>query len=377
MTSKERMLAAWRCEDVDHVPFGVHFWPAPRHEHAVWSNEPERLAYFRDREWDTRLEVGTWVTPLPEVQVEVQVERAGTQPVLRQRWQTPAGTIEELLRVTDDWPGRCDASHPVGFGDDFRTSRYLEFPFKTTDDLAALPYLFPANNPRDRQRMVRQHQTARALADEFQIPLLAYHGTGLDWLIWLYPPEEAVLRTQDDPACIHHLLEQINAAHYAQLELLLELGVDGVIRRGWYESTDFWSPGLFATFARPWLEREVALAHAAGAAYLYLMDTGITPLLGELSAIPFDCLYGADPATSGQDLGRIRHALPGKSLWGGISGPLHLGMGTPADVEQAVETAFATCGNRGFILGLAVGIRANWPWENIQAFDRAWRKLRR
>jgi len=370
------MMAAWRSQPVDHVPFGVHFWPTPRHPHAIWSTERERLAFYRNREWDARLEVGTWISPLPDVQVEVRYEGDGVEQVLHQRWQTPTGTLSERLRVTDDWPGQRDATNPVGLGDDFRTSRYLEFPFKAEEDLAVLPYLFPVNNPRDRERMVRQYQEARALADEFDVPLVAYHGTGMDWLIWLYPPEEAVLRVVDEPQFVHGLLDQINAAHYAQLALLLELGIDGVIRRGWYESADFWNPELFAEFARPWLEKEVALTHDAGAAYLYLMDTGIIPLLGELSAIPFDCLLGADPATSGQDLGLIRRSLPGKALWGGISGPLHLGLGTPAEVEQSVDAAFAACGTTGLILGLAVGIRSNWPWENVQAFDRAWRRLR-
>ena len=44
--------------------------------------------------------------------------------------------------------------------------------------------------------------------------------------------------------------------------------------------------------------------------------------------------------------------------------------------DRAAEQAFAACGSRGFVLGPMVGIRADWPWENIEACDRAWRRLR-
>ena len=376
MTTKERLLAAARCQPVDHVPLAFHFWAHPRHARAVWNNEAERLAFYRAREWDARVEIGAWVSPSPEVRVEVEYETRDGNTILHQRWHTPAGTIEERLRVTDDWPGPRDAANPVGFGDDFRTSRYVEFPFKTPDDLATLPYLFPHDNPLDREQLIRQHREVRALADEFQVPLTLYHDCGMDWLIWLYPAEEAVLRTQDEPEMMHALLDHINAAHNARLQTALELGVDGVIRRGWYESADFWNPALYAEFARPWLEREVAQAHAAGTVFYYLMDTGIMPLLEQLAGIPFDCLYGADPATSQQDLAVIRRALPGKSLWGGLSGPLHLGLGTPAEVEQATNDAFDAWGTTGLILGTGVGFRYNWPWENLMALERVWKKRR-
>lgn len=63
-------------------------------------------------------------------------------------------------------------------------------------------------------------------------------------------------------------------------------------------------------------------------------------------------------------------------MWGGISGPEHLGRGTPPDTERAVERAFEACGKTGFILGPGVGIRHDWPRENIEACSRAWKRLR-
>jgi hypothetical protein len=40
------------------------------------------------------------------------------------------------------------------------------------------------------------------------------------------------------------------------------------------------------------------------------------------------------------------------------------------------ERAFAACGRRGFVLGPVVGFRCDWPWKNLDACDRAWRRLR-
>ena len=371
MTSKERLLAAWRCQEVDYVPMAWHFWPSPLHAQATWHSERERLEFYRRRWWDARVEVETAVTPLPEVRTEVRYETDRGGPVLHQVWHTPAGSVSERLRVTEDWPPPNDRQQncPMGFRDDFRTSRYVEFPFKSAADLATLPYLFPLENAQDAQRLVQQHREARMLADEFQIPFLCYHPAGMDWLVWLYPAEEAIIRAQTEPDVITALLDHINRAYFRQLQLMLQLGVDGVCRRGWYESADLWSPKLFVKYARGPLEQDIRACHSAGGVFIYLMDSGVVPLLGEAAHLDFDCLFGVDPATSPVDLRRIRQALPGKSLWGGISGPLHIGRGSPSDAEGAVERAFDACGRAGFVLGLGVGIRYNWPWENVEACD--------
>ena len=374
-------MAAVRCQAVDHVPMAFQFWrPPAAGPKTPWADERGRSEFYRRREWDTRVEVHTSVTPLPEVQVEVRYETLDDQPILHQVWHTPAGKLEERLRVTNDWPtGDRSANSPLGFYDDFRSSRYIEFPFKSASDLATLPFLFPVDNAGDRDRMISEHRQAKALAEEFHVPLIGYQVAGMDWLVWLYPPQEMILRARSEPAMVHALLDQINRAYRKRLEILLELGLDGVFRRGWYESTDFWSPRDFREFARRPLAEDIGAAHASGCALIYVMDSGVVPLLGELAALDFDCLFGVDPALRPVDLRQVRAALPGKSLWGGISAPLHLGRSAPAETERAVEQAFESCGRLGFVLGPVQTIRPigpAWPWENIEACDRAWRRLR-
>jgi len=66
-----------------------------------------------------------------------------------------------------------------------------------------------------------------------------------------------------------------------------------------------------------------------------------------------------------------RHAF-----WGGVSGPIHIGEGTPEIARQAVRDAFDTFGRRGLVLNAVPSIRAHWPWENALAMFDEWRRLR-
>lgn len=377
MTSKERLLSAIRGEPVDHVPMVVRFWGNPRHERAIWQDERERLEFFAARGWDTHIDLWCLVRPTQDVAGEVAYEQDDRGVIRHQVWHTPAGDVHERLRATDDWPESQTATDCIGLLHDFRPARYVEVPFKAADDLAALPYLVPVENPLDEDDLTRNYQALRALADEFQVPVFADIRPGLDWLVWLFSAQEAVLRTMDSPEMMRQILDHIGAAYRRRQDLLLALGVDGTIRSGWYESADLWSPELFRAYAVPALEEELRAVRAAGAAFVYLMDSGVRPLLPELDGLDLDCLAGIDPATAGgTDLAEVRRQLPGKSIWGGLSGPLHLGLETPQGVERAVERAFTACGRDGFILGPMVGLRYNWPWENLEACDRAWRRLR-
>jgi len=46
----------------------------------------------------------------------------------------------------------------IGLGSDFRTTRYIEFPFKEDKDLDALPYIFPLENAVDEEYIVNDYK---------------------------------------------------------------------------------------------------------------------------------------------------------------------------------------------------------------------------
>jgi hypothetical protein len=356
----------------------INFRRDDLHAKATWTSERERLATFREWGWDTYVRVYLPITPSRDTRVEIRRAADAEGTVLHQTWRTPARTIEERLRVGDDWLAAKGDIAYLRIDDDFRPSRYLEVPLKTSDDFAALEHILPIDNPADLDVLARNYVEARALGEEFGFPVAAVESSGLDWLIWLWPAEEAILRASLETASIERLIDHIDRATRRRLAALFDLGVDFSVRRGWYEGTDFWSPTLFRRLAVPALERQIALARQAGVPFVYLMDSGITPLLSDLAGLRFDCLHGADPvlARVRQDLREIRAALPGKALWGGISAPEHLARGTPAATERAVEEAFAACGRTGFLLGPCATLRSYFPWENMLAGERAWRRLR-
>lgn len=377
MNSRERVLAAIRCQEVDYIPFIIEWNQQQKlHESMTWKNERERLAYHHQRGLDSYTYAYGSVTPTSDVKIDMNIVTEGDTQYMYQSWKTPAGEITEKLKVTDDWDELQWKPAYMHFNSDFRTPRYVEFPFKTMKDLDTLEYLFPIENPADTEEITRTYYEKRKIADEFNFPVFVYFDAGMDWLMWLFPVEEFVTRVIAEPEFVTRLLNHINKAKHARLELLLKLGVDGIVRRGWYESTDVWSPAIFRQYAKPVLEKEIEMVHSYGKVYTYLMVTGINPLLPDLDSLKFDCIFGPEPALGGQDLQQIHDALPGKAFWGGISGPEHFGADTPVAAEKAVERVISIYGKKGLILGMGATYRHYWPYENYLAAEKAWRRLR-
>jgi uroporphyrinogen-III decarboxylase len=303
-----------------------------------------------------------------------QTQEAGSPyPLLHKEYQTPAGPLSAVVKRTEDWPWGDD----IPFFDDFSPPRYAKPWITGLDDVERLRYLLQPARGADRDRVAKSYREARTLGKEHDAIVGAGGGTGLDFVCWFCGFEQAVLFAMEQPAIIDGLLDIAARIYLASTELLCELGVDYIERRGWYESADFWSPALYRRFARPLLEKEVALAHACQCPVRYLMVTGIMPLLPQLAEIPFDALIQIEPVLGGQDQRRIVQALGDKKAFlGGISAPAHLHQGTPEQVRQAVREAFEVFGHRGFTLGCSAGIRPYFPWENVQAMIDEWKRLR-
>ena len=377
MTSKERILCALRGGDVDYVPFIISWNENQRlHERLSWRSERERLLFASDMGWDTFARIGSPVTPAKEVTVRREIVDSGGKKVAVQVWETPAAVLREELNFTDDWDRSELGGEYIWLASDFRTTRYVEFPFKSEGDLDALEYIFPIDNPFDMEQMAESYKRQRKIADEFDYPLFAQYDAGMDWLFWLYPLEEAVYRIIDNPAHIGRILDQINGAKLRRLELLLALGVDGVIRRGWYECTDIWNPGILRERAWPTIKREIDMTHAAGKPYIYLIDTGAKAIAGDLAAMDIDCIHGLDPVQGDMTVKDAHAAFPGKTLWGGLSGPKHFGADSADAARCAVEEAISVYGRKRLILGMAASYRYYYPWENYLAAESAWRRLR-
>ena len=183
--------------------------------------------------------------------------------------------------------------------------------------------------------------------------------------------------SMDCPEIIERFLEIEHCTTMRRAGVLADLGVDVICRNGFYETTDFWSPRQIKRFLVPYLREEIDVMRSGGAAVIYTVETGVVPMLDILADLDFDAYHAIEPVLGGQDVRTVAEKLCGRhATWGGVSGPTHIGEGTPEAARQAVREAFEVFGPRGLVLSAVPSIRAHWPWGNALAMFDEWRKLR-
>lgn len=368
MTSRERMIAAMRGEAVDRVPVPQTFWRGdPDEQRFRWNSLKDEIAWMRRYGFDPYIPI-----PLPQIWNREIDQKSWTEenldepyPILCAEWSSPRGRLTAKVRVSDDYPHKR-----IPLFDDFNTPRFTKPLICNGEDLLTLVHMDPWGTPAgdDLKDWRQQGKERRRLADSESLALSSYGGTALDYMIWSSLADQAIMLVLDYPRETAAFLEYLNTHTEQMLALCIEAGADFVLRRGWYDSADFWGPEQFTAFAAPFISRTVAMSHDAGLPCCYYMCTGVEPLLDEIAALDFDCLVGVEPAATGQNLTRIVDALGGrKAFWTGISAPLQIGMGTTDQVREAVRDAHALFGRRGFLLAAVPSIRRHWPWENVEA----------
>jgi hypothetical protein len=315
----------------------------------------------------------------PEVEVRTWREATpGAQPdLLHKQYVTPAGTLETIVRRTEDWP----YGDRVPLMDDFLSPRSQKFLVTGPEDLPALEYLFPPPAASDLDALHAEAQRARAFVREQGVLWETGWGVGADTLGWLCGFENMCLLALEQPGFLGDLLELIGRWNRRRMEVVLDAGIDLFVRRGWYEGTDFWSPALYRRFIHPHLKREVELAHQAGAKFGYIMTSGMMPLLDQFLEIGFDVLIGVDPIQGkGTSMAAAKEKLGGRvALWGGVNGFLTMEQGTEDDVRSAVEEAMATLApGGGFILSPVdnVTLDNDLAWGNVLTMIERWMDLR-
>jgi hypothetical protein len=408
MSSRERMLAALSCRKPDYVPCLVQL-PIPRER--TFSDEFEN--------WDWQLEHGIDVIshipslPIrfaPEVSIREWKDRPADAPypVLHRQYQTPAGALTAAVYQTVDW--RYGDQLPLY--DDLLASRSVKFLITQPSDLAAFKYLLPSPSNEDiaayREMAARYRQYARdrdvlfaagwgSLNGRSGLPdsgLVGCDGgiMGGDAVLWLCG-QDALLWTYDQPEFLQEFLHLIGVWNRRQMEVVLDTGVDMILKRGWYENAPFYSPPLFRKFMGPELRKEADLAHQAGAKLAYETTIGLLPFVDAMVESGVDLIEGVDPDPSANnDLQALaRHSAGRIAIQGGVGYRLPLNAESLAEVRPAVARAIGTFGpNGGFILaalGASVireGDPAYLPDEQQEEMLRqyryalidAWRELR-
>ena len=376
MTSRERVLAALRRQDVDHVPCCPFLSESLKGPQYTWKDRADSLERIvHGLGLDGHVSVGVEASWHPDVTARVWTEEFPDEPwpILHKQISTPAGPLTASVRLTDDWPHGRD----IPLNSDWNVSRFVEPWIQTMVDVERYQYVqLPPDDATVHQARER-FAAQRKLADQYGVITYAGCGMGLTSGLQLFGAEQGVTLSMDHPEIVERFLEIEHRATLKRAELLAELGVDVICRNGFYETMDFWSPRQVRQWLVPLIQKEIEVMRSSGAAVTYTVCTGIMPMLDILAELDFDAYNAIEPVLTGQDMEQVARELgPRHAIWGGVSGPIHIGEGTPETARQAVRDAFRIFGKRGLVLNAVPSIRAHWPWENALAMFTEWRTLR-
>jgi hypothetical protein len=312
----------------------------------------------------------------PEVKITRWKERSpgDRYPLLHKVYETPRGPLKTAVRTSEDWPHGDD----ISLFSDYNLPRASEFLVQGPEDLDKLAYVM---RPPDDEQIAAFREKAQALrtfADEHQVLIEGGRIEGGDAAFWLCGVEPLLISAVEQPDFVAQLLAFIEQWERKRIELCLDVGVDVILRRGWYETPDLWSPRLFRQMIAPMLRREAALAHQGGAKFRYIMTMGTMAILEDFAEIGVDVLAGVDPVQGGADLEVVREKLGGQvCAMGGMNAAITLGPGSSEeDIRQAVAEAIRVLApGGGFILYPVDQIFEDTPWQNVLTLVECWREM--
>lgn len=407
MTSKERIVASWRGEPHDHIPFTtwcfgfqppphlrwqrndqeVVHWFTQRLEHIHTLPEPWELAddFQRVLAWqsigvDDVLDVSVpWSIDPDASWSDSRVETGvldDRYPVLVREYKTPSGKLRHAVKKTPDdgGPGWVIQPDIVPLFEDFNIPRAIKHAVTEPGEIQVVKHLYRPPSQKDCQWFEDRIGQVKTFADLHGIPVQAWGAFGMDGLVWMTGIQGAVFMAMDQPHEFGRLFDQITETDYARVQLAAQHpGVDMVVERGWYASTEIWSPKLLDKYLFPHIASLAKVAHDSGKAYGYVMTTGIKALGKRLADAGVDVLYFVDPFADRITLEEARDQLSDKmTVVGGIS-TLSLSASKP-DIEANARHALDVLGKQPrFILHPADSIFPDTPWEGLETLINTWK----
>jgi uroporphyrinogen-III decarboxylase len=390
MTSKERMLTSLRGGKPDHIPcsFMAFF-----NLHQQCPSEGEFLAKQVEMGLDAYAQVGYLEPSLhPEASEKTWTTREGKATIFHRRIDTPKGPLTQQVVQEEGWPQEGDFWR----FNDWIVPRCREMLVKPEQDLEKLPYLLGPFDKEHIRALRESAKAARAMADHHQVLLAGGWSSGnslrgrgddgvmgADAMAWLSGYEDIMVLSLTQPEIIREYARIIHEWNLKQLEIYLDVcDAELIIRRAWYETTEFWTPAAYRTILAPFLKREVDLVHQAGRLLGLITTSAFLPILDDILDTGIDVLIGLDPeegkGTNLVDV-KARFRAKGRALWGGVSGAITVEQGTREETEQAVQRALDTLGpDGGFILSPVDNVRVDTPgtWDNTRALIEAWKRGR-
>jgi uroporphyrinogen-III decarboxylase len=382
MTGQERILAAFRGQPVDRVPFApnIYQWFYVRRAQGTL---PPQLADARHpidalrvlgadilTRWDTQAstravfsagrleETYGGDSPSPETRITAyNAYPPGSNECVR-RFHTPFGPLTERWSYSESAVADFEAEFMWKDWDDYRRIRYF---------LEARDYTFDA--PHFYAWQDRVGSDGAVMVHLTQSPWKTLH--------WLAGAERIAYFVADHP----QEMDELAAIHERKALALL----DSILpdpRTGLFISLDnldsaFYSPRLYDRFCHSFFAQAAERIHAAGKLFIVHACGHSRALLSRVAADRIDCLEGITPPPVGDvAFGRIREwtaAHPAFTINGGLElhhlvGPT----GARARIHAYTENLFRELGDkRGFIYASSCNTPPETPWENLEHFRDA------
>ena len=377
MNSRERILSAMECREVDYLPMSIYFnsnLEVEGYDLSIWS---ENIRLQHDLGCDPVIHLQ--VNNAMENSVERRCWRENLPgqgyPVQFEEFRTPAGNLRMGVKVFGGWPADTGS---IPWGDE-SAGNLFEPLIKSPEDIEAFSYLHRPPGTREIAEAGRINGSRFAAAEKYGCATLCRTGQGLATYMFVMGAERSVIFSMDYPEAFSRLAGIDHEVNLGRIKAAAELGADIGGRFGGYEQTNFYSPAQFRKIVKPFLEREAEALRGSGMKSFYRVVSGAAPLLEDISCTGFDCIEGGeprlDPASSFE---RWAQAFKGKcSCWTGVSSPVLLGRGDSTEVRREVGRAVEIFGRKGFILGVTNSIRKHFRWENTLAMIDEWKKLRK
>ena len=408
MTSKERIMAAWNGSSCDHVPlttwcFGfpaptelrweqsglpVDHWFSLRMEHIhtlprQWTLDDEfrRVKAWAKWEIDDTVDVSVPWSMDPAVTWRDSVdETADVYPVMTREYSTPAGDALHAVSRTGEAMSEGWVVQPdhVPLFEDFNIPRGVRHLVSGPDDVERLGHLYTGPDPAAEKWFAERMKKVSSFSEEHGAAVQAWSAFGMDAVVWFTGVENAVLLALDHPDSFRRLVEIIDLADACRTRLAASNpGVDIVVQRGWYSSTDFWSPTLFDRFLFAGIKHNAEIAHSEGKKFGYVMTTGVEILGPRLAEAGVDVLYFADPIQDSVDLASLRDAVGSRMTLVGGTNSLSLSADNQHRIDSEVKKAIDILGppNR-FILHPVDAIFPDTPEDGVKRLVDAWMKYR-
>jgi hypothetical protein len=400
MTSKERILAAIKMQELDHLPLGqlFHSTIMETPKDKCWRNQFERAEVMKDIGLDPLIDI--WV-PAPEAPPEIPVKKwmesdpDGPDMLLCAAYETPAGTLTAKVRRTDEdwyeqthyrflprWDGNAhrdiDQYDRIDMMDDYFTRRFKVPLVKGPDDLDAFEYLLKAPTGGDRDLWIKQALEAKRIADELGLATQARRVAVGDWFMWVCWVEDFCFQMIEEPEYVERFYDIVNNYNKQIVDMVLEVEPDIVQYRGWYDTPDYWGLDRYENILAPRISELGQKVHDGNSLFCVLLTEGYTLYKDILNKMDVDVFLGLEPlaARKSENLAEVKKALGASHcIWGGVNACVDVGTGSDEKIDEAVKTAIETLGPRGFILNAAMYFYDDdVTWDRFMVFVNAWKK---